>query len=444
VRVRAGETVSLALIVLGVAGLSLEAGSSAGANLHLDSGNVEVKWMSGVTYNGRACVGMQGLHGDNAYDLIADDLEPCWDHGVPADVSLRTLAYSPTAHLTLRGTISSGSYPAPSYCDYIEVDTIQDPSGEYRGKYRYVHATGTPGQLVDIWAGPAVEDTDIRIGSTSYDSDCQTQGGGVGWTGYHTHQDSGGLTYPASEPNPGLPTDDDIPLWDPSSWIHKWTYPAPVLVPSPPASVTLSGSAGSGTVIWGTVSGAAYYQVYVSKWNNGGNTPVINWAEHSSSPYSFLYSLSDDYHAAAKACNAYGCSDPRDSSPYWVALGPRVTMLALFGPSPTPLSDSGGTYMWVMSSVKNPEAVGQNVVMRLGVPSAPSGCSKIEQRVLPGVDQFWLDAGQEKWVLYRVRWECHAAQPRDYATPVDLCIRRQDQPSDAHCRSQTRHLIVRS
>jgi len=36
-------------------------------------GNVDVYWMSGVTQNSRACIGMLGLHDNNAYDLIADD-----------------------------------------------------------------------------------------------------------------------------------------------------------------------------------------------------------------------------------------------------------------------------------------------------------------------------------------------------------------------------------
>jgi hypothetical protein len=116
--------------------------------------------------------------------------------------------------------MSSGSYPSPSNCDYVEVHTLQKPSGEDRGTYRYIHATGTTGQQVDIWAGPSLLPTETSIGSTTNDSDCLG-----GWTGYHTHQDSGDS--PWSQPNTGLPTDDDIPVWNWSSWIHRWTYPLP-------------------------------------------------------------------------------------------------------------------------------------------------------------------------------------------------------------------------
>ena len=90
------------------------------------------------------------------------------------------------------------------------------------GTYRYLHATGTTGQRVDIWAGPTLLPTETPIGSTTNDSDCLG-----GWTGYHTHQDAGVPESPWSDPNTGLPTDDDIPVWDPAYWIHRWTYPLP-------------------------------------------------------------------------------------------------------------------------------------------------------------------------------------------------------------------------
>jgi hypothetical protein len=90
--------------------------------------------------------------------------------------------------------------------------------------------------------------------------------------------------------------------------------------PSPPASVSLSGSNGSGSVSWSSVSGATSYQVFVNRWNNGNQVTVVNWANDTASPYSFSYTVSDWYHAAVKACNAAGCSTHRDSNPFWVWL----------------------------------------------------------------------------------------------------------------------------
>lgn len=177
----------LVLVAVGVVGLSGGAGSLAAPDLYPGAETVDVYWMSGVIRNGRACVGLAGLHGYNAYDLIADNsADPhCYDEDTPAGVSLRTLGRSSTPHATLRATMYSGSYPPPSNCDYIEARTVQGFTGELR-TYRYLHATGTTGQWVDIWAGPSLLPTDTPIGSTTHDDNCSG-----GWTGYHTHQDSG-------------------------------------------------------------------------------------------------------------------------------------------------------------------------------------------------------------------------------------------------------------
>ena len=209
----------LVLALAGIVGLSGGAGSLATPELYPGAETVDVYWMSGVIYSGRACVGLLGLHGHSAYDLIADDSGPCWDHDTPVGVNLRTYGRASTAHATLRATMRSGEYS--DGCDYVEARTVQKPSGEDRGMYRYIHAAGTTGQWVDIWTGRVVlVPTDAPIGSTTFDSNCT-------WDGYHTHQDSGNPTSQWSDPNLQLPTDDDIPVWDASYYIHEWHYPLP-------------------------------------------------------------------------------------------------------------------------------------------------------------------------------------------------------------------------
>jgi len=92
------------------------------------------------------------------------------------------------------------------------------------------------------------------------------------------------------------------------------------LVPSPPASVSLSGANGSGTVSWSSVSGATSYRVHVGR-NNGGNyTTLYDYVYDSASPFGFSYTVSDNYHGAVKACNASGCSGETPSNPFWVWL----------------------------------------------------------------------------------------------------------------------------
>jgi hypothetical protein len=179
--------------------------------------------MSGVIENGRACVGVSGLHRNNAYDLIADDSGPCYGPE-PTEVRLRTLGYSSVPHVTLAAWMLSGEYPYPSYCDYIWAQTVQQPSGGTRGTYRYIHAQGSSNYWIDVAAGPGpnLPRTDVPIGSTSDDSDCE---GGAGWgpyPAYHTHQDADS---PYSTPNLNLPVNDDIDVWNVFNYIHKWTYP---------------------------------------------------------------------------------------------------------------------------------------------------------------------------------------------------------------------------
>ncbi len=167
----------LALAVGGAAGLS---GGPAGLSApHPSPGAeyVDVYWLSGVISNGRACVGVAGLHGNNAYDLFADDSGPCYGPS-STEVSLRTFGWSFTAHVTLRAWMVSVEDPPPGYCDYIEAQTYQQPTGIGRGTYRYLHAVGSSGYWVDIKAGPNSPTTYQPIGSTTWDSNCSG-----GWEG---------------------------------------------------------------------------------------------------------------------------------------------------------------------------------------------------------------------------------------------------------------------
>jgi hypothetical protein len=187
-------------------------------------GNVDVYWMSGVTQNGRACVGSRGLHPTNAYDLVADDSgQPC-SGPESKPVNLRTLAYSSVTHVTLIALIVSGVYPGG--CDYIKAQTTQEPGYESRGTYRYLHARvqGPDNYLIYIMAGRGWPRTDVPMGSTVEDSNCCDSAGNC-WDGYHTHQDA--TDGAPSTPNPNLPIDDDIPVWPSYYYIHKWTYPLP-------------------------------------------------------------------------------------------------------------------------------------------------------------------------------------------------------------------------
>lgn len=331
---RPSPKILLAAAAAGLAGLSaLQPSSGAAAE------PVYVYWLSGVMENNTACVGPQGLHPSDAYDLVAG---PSCQGPSSTEVRMRTYATSSTLHVALECYMASGEYDI-GHCDYIEARCYQQPSGTYRGTYRYVHAQGVNDAWRDIWAGPGYKQTDSDIdGQTTDDSDC-----GGGWEGYHTHQDAQGA--------PSQPNDLDplqvIDVWNVNNYIHKWTFPE-------------------------------------------------------------LGEL--DVHYAL-----------------------------LFGPAPVNVSDSQGSYMWMIAWIENLSSVDQEVQIGLEVTTVPAGCDQIQQLVLPGDETPWMEAGSSTWVLYRERYECHTPANEDvYVIEIKFCIREVHQSFDYDCEEHTKAFVI--
>jgi hypothetical protein len=102
-----------------------------------------------------------------------------------------------------------------------------------------------------------------------------------------------------------------------------------------------------------------------------------------------------------------------------------------FGPAPANLSDTQGRYMWAICEIGNLEPYVQAVTIGMDVAGAPNGCTQIEQLILPGLETFLLQPGEQKWVLYRMRYECHApATASVYSLNVQFCADPQPQPFD--------------
>jgi len=95
-----------------------------------------------------------------------------------------------------------------------------------------------------------------------------------------------------------------------------------------------------------------------------------------------------------------------------------------FGPAPVNLSDSQGRYMWVICEIGNTNSVSEDVVIDLNVTGVPQSCLvPVQQLILPGLDHFVMTAGEQKWVLYRERYECHAPGTEDvYPLNVEFCV----------------------
>jgi hypothetical protein len=82
------------------------------------------------------------------------------------------------------------------------------------------------------------------------------------------------------------------------------------------------------------------------------------------------------------------------------------------GPAAVNLSDTNGRYMWVICEIGNvtsePEPVTITSAATLVSGALPAGCTSTTGLILPGQTSFTLGAHEQKDIVYRVRYECHA------------------------------------
>ncbi len=83
-----------------------------------------------------------------------------------------------------------------------------------------------------------------------------------------------------------------------------------------------------------------------------------------------------------------------------------------FGPAPINLSDNGGAYMWVLCEIGNFSGHDDSVVITgassILTATLPSGCTASTVLLIPGRTDFVLLNGEQKFVLYRTKFECHS------------------------------------
>lgn len=134
------------------------------------------------------------------------------------------------------------------------------------------------------------------------------------------------------------------------------------------------------------------------------------------------------------------------------AGGVQVNFTLLFGPAPETIADTQGKYMWVIPQIQNNSSEAESVTVSLEVTGPPEpdyflgfgrfriGCDQDVELILPGFDSFWMAPGEEKFVLYRVRYECHPpAYPEVFPLHIDFCVSGSFR---SDCDSKTRYLII--
>jgi hypothetical protein len=123
-----------------------------------------------------------------------------------------------------------------------------------------------------------------------------------------------------------------------------------------------------------------------------------------------------------------GKGDACDTTP-WHDV--RVKSLMLFGPAPVNISDTTGRYMWAVGEIGNDSGHVEVVELSLTIdPSEVDGCTIDAQLILPGHNPFKLMVDEQKWVLYRTRFECPGPTvPGIYPLDVELCIEHFTNPA---------------
>jgi hypothetical protein len=132
-----------------------------------------------------------------------------------------------------------------------------------------------------------------------------------------------------------------------------------------------------------------------------------------------------------------------------------VKSLMVFGPAPINLSDTMGRYMWAIGEIGNLRDHVETVELSLTIdPDAIDGCLDDPfdpQLILPGHNPFTLLELEQKWVLYRTRFECHdPALPGIYPLEITLCIDHleHDPPNGDDlnaandCQSRVKSLLI--
>jgi hypothetical protein len=101
-----------------------------------------------------------------------------------------------------------------------------------------------------------------------------------------------------------------------------------------------------------------------------------------------------------------------------------VKYIILVGPAAVNLSDTNGRYMWVIAEVGNFSDHDELVTVSMSIAEAvPAGCTRAIVLILPGQLQFVLYEGEQKMIVWRVRYECHAPaaiQVIDQTVTVDI------------------------
>jgi hypothetical protein len=98
--------------------------------------------------------------------------------------------------------------------------------------------------------------------------------------------------------------------------------------------------------------------------------------------------------------------------------------ITAIGPGPVNVSDTVGRYMWVIGEMGNLSSDPDSVTISLSLdPTDLDQCeATITDLILPGQESFTMLGDEQKFQVYRVRYECHDGLDRVVNVQVEKCI----------------------
>jgi hypothetical protein len=119
-----------------------------------------------------------------------------------------------------------------------------------------------------------------------------------------------------------------------------------------------------------------------------------------------------------------GFGDACDDTPEHDVLVKSVTLV---GPAAVNISDTNGRYMWVIAEVGNHSDHAELVTVSISIlEPVPAGCTRTIVMILPGQTQFVMAAGEQKFIVWRVRYECHSVTGQVINQTVTVSITHDD------------------
>jgi hypothetical protein len=142
-----------------------------------------------------------------------------------------------------------------------------------------------------------------------------------------------------------------------------------------------------------------------------------------------------DYNPGQEDSDGDGIGDACDDTPNH---DDTVKYCLKFGPAPINLSDTDGSYMWLLCEIGNltdhDDIVDITTAAAVNAQLAgalPVGCTVSTVLLIPGSTHFVLLADEQKFILYRSRFECHTPAVQSVIPiTVTVSIDHNQEPPD--------------